>query len=168
VDIAVDIDTQIAPDVFCAHREKGHFKAWSEALSASGHTVYVGSKKSDRYARVYRYFPPHPRSRFLRVEHVLKGEQAKLAASQIDTFGIDAFVTMIGNTFGWKHEIWSPIIDTDESVMAWRPERRQGKTVAWIFKTVIPCMAKLIHDNALDVHEVRAEFAKYGIDDLGF
>lgn len=153
LDIAVDIFTETRPDEFAEQRNEGKFKAWSEAVSESGHTVYVGSKSSDRYARVYRYNPPHPRSQFLRIEHVLKAEQAKLAAESIDKIGLETFVAQIGNTFGWQHPDWNTGEDTSEAAAAWRPERRQGKTVAWVWGTVIPCLKRLAHDGALDLDE---------------
>lgn len=164
VDIACDIYTETRPDEFAKQRGNEKFKAWSESVSESGHTVYVGSKTSDRYARVYRYNAPHPRADFLRVEHVLKAEQAKLACESIATNGLETFVAMVGNTFGWTHADWSPDVDTEEAAAAWRPERRQGKTVAWMFGTVFPSMEKLIKERALTTTDVRDWFAKKGID----
>jgi hypothetical protein len=154
IDIAVDIYTEVRPDEFANQRNEGHFKAWSEAVSASGHTVYVGSKHSDRYARVYRYNAPHPRSAFLRVEHVLKAEQARAGASVIGSSGIHSLVAQLGNTFGWQHSVWTPEEDTAEALAAWRPERRQGKTVAWLYAQVLPAIAKLHRDGAIDVREL--------------
>jgi len=164
VDIACDIFTETRPDEFAKHRTNDKFKSWSESVSETGHTVYVGSKTSDRYARVYRYNPPHPRAQFLRVEHVLKAEQAKLAASSIEENGIASFVAMLGNTFGWAHADWNPEVDTDEAAAAWRPERRQGKTVAWMFATVFPSMKKLIDEKALTVRDIHDWFQEHGID----
>jgi DNA relaxase NicK len=52
IDIAVDIFTETRPDEFAKVRGNEKFKAWSEAVSETGHTIYIGSKTSDRYARV--------------------------------------------------------------------------------------------------------------------
>lgn len=167
IDIAVDIFTETRPDEFAKVRGNDKFKAWSEAVSESGHTIYVGSKTSDRYARVYRYNTPHPRSQFLRVEHVLKAEQAKLAVKSIEENGLETFVAMLGNTFGWIHPDWTPEENTAEAAAAWRPERRQGKTVAWMFGTVFPSMKKLIEEKALTCSDIREWFAQYDIDMSG-
>lgn len=164
LDIAVDIFCETRPDDFAAHREAGKFKAWSEAVSQSGHTIYIGSKTSDRYARVYRYNAPHPRSQFLRVEHVLKAEQAKMAAVEISSGGIERFVTMLGNTFGWKHADWQTTENTAEAVASWRPERRQGKTVRWVYAQVLPALLKLHHDGALDLREFWRENVEFLLD----
>lgn len=160
VDVAVDIFTPTRPDAFAQHRVEGRFKAWSEAVSQSGHTVYIGSKTSDRYARVYRYNEPHPRAQFLRVEHVLKAEQAKLAAQQIGELGLEEFVARIGNTFGWSHPDWNTGSNSDEAAAAWRPERRQGKTVAWVYSSVLPCLARLVKEGALNLSDFDFELGK--------
>lgn len=157
LDVAVDIFTEVKPEEFCAFRTPGKFKAWSQAESQSGSTVYIGSRKSDRYARVYRYYEPHPRHQFLRVEHVLKAEQAKLAIAQLNEYGSERFIAMLGNTFGWNHEAWQTEENTGEALKAWRPERRQGKTVAWIYSQVIPALLKLHRDDILNMHQVWAE-----------
>jgi hypothetical protein len=154
IDIAVDIFTEVRPDEFCSQRDEGHFKAWSEAVSASGHTIYVGSKHSDRYARVYRYNSPHPRHQFLRVEHVLKAEQAREGARAISASGIHTLVAQLGNTFGWQHSVWTPEEDTAEAFAAWRPERRQGKTVSWLYSQVLPAMQRLHREGAIDLREM--------------
>lgn len=164
LDIAVDIFTETRPDEFARHREEGHFKSWSEAVSDSGHTVYIGSKTSDRYARVYRYNHPHPRHQFLRVEHVLKAEQAKAAAQQIQSVGLETFVALIGNTFGWQHADWSPADDTAEAAEAWRPERRSGKTVAWLYSQVMPAIAKLHREGVVTSHDLVEALAAVGVD----
>lgn len=157
VDIAVDIFTDVRPDEFCSLRDAKRFKAWSEAVSESGHTVYIGSRSSDRYARVYRYNAPHPRSQFLRVEMVLKGEQAKIAIPPMVETGLDRFAAGLGAVFGWTHPCWESVDNTAEAVKAWRPERRQGKTVAWLYSQVIPAMLKLHRDNVINLYEVWAD-----------
>lgn len=157
IDVAVDIFTDVQPDEFCGHRRVGKFKAWSEAKSTSGHTIYVGSRHSDRYARVYRYYEPHPRSQFLRVEHVLKGEQAKLGIVQLTEDGIDRFVAKLGNSWGWEHPCWSPAENSDEAVRTWRPERRAGRTVMWLHSQVIPALIKMHREGHIDVRQVFAD-----------
>lgn len=157
IDIACDIFCDVQPDAFCALREAGRFKSWGEQKSESGHTIYVGSRTSDRYARVYRYYEPHPRHQFLRVEHVLKAEQAKAAMATIAQVGLPAFVAMLGNTFGWTHEVWQADSETDEAVKAWRPERRAGKTVAWLHSQVLPAIIKLHREGTIDARQLFAD-----------
>jgi hypothetical protein len=164
IDIAVDIYTDVRPDEFCSLRDAGRFKAWSEAVSESGHTIYIGSRSSDRYARVYRYNEPHPRAAWLRVEHVLKAEQAKAAVPTLIGGGLPRFTAMLGKTFGWGHSCWSTDEDTAEALKAWRPERRQGKTVAWLHSQVIPAMLKLHREGVINMYEVWADYISPELD----
>lgn len=157
IDIACDIFCDVQPDAFCSLRDAGRFKSWGEQKSESGHTIYVGSRTSDRYARVYRYYEPHPRHQFLRVEHVLKAEQARSAIGQIKEVGLDAFVAMLGNTFGWTHPVWTPSAESDEAVRAWRPERRAGKTVMWLHAQVVPAIVKLHREGTIDARQLFAD-----------
>lgn len=151
LDVACDMLTPTRPNYFVQHREEGRFKAWSEVVSESGHTIYVGSRHSDRYCRVYRYNEPHPRAALLRCEFVLKAEQARLAASTLLTEGLDSYAASLGNTFGWTHPDWQPAVHTDAEATAWRPERRQGKTVRWVYSQVLPSLLKLHSEGALDL-----------------
>lgn len=154
LDIAVDILTGVQPNEFCEHRDTRRFASWSESLSPTGHTIYIGSRKSDRYCRVYRYFDPHPRSRFLRVEYVLKAEQARTGAVHIRTTGLPSLVAQLGNSFGWTHSIWQPEITTTEKAASWQPERREAKTVMWVYSQVLPALKRLHRDGVLDLREL--------------
>lgn len=154
VDIAVDILTEVQPNEFVSERSDGRFASWSENLTPTGHTIYIGSRKSDRYCRVYRYFEPHPRSRFLRVEYVLKAEQARAGALSLCDSGVGAVVAKLGNSFGWKHPLWQPEVTTTEKAKSWQPEREQGRTVMWVYAQVLPALLKLHRQNVLDLREV--------------
>lgn len=157
LDVAVDIPCDVTPPEFTAHRSMKRFKSWSEAKSSSGHTVYVGSRTSDRYARVYRYNEPHPRAGLLRVEMVMKGQQAKQVASDIAAAGIINVAAALGDVFGWTHAVWSPAPDELMEIKAWRPERRHGKTVSWLYSQVIPAIVKLHLDGVIDARQVFAD-----------
>lgn len=154
IDIAVDMLTDTLPGEFTKHRSVQRFKSWGEIVSESGETVYIGSKSSDRYARVYRYNTPHPRAHLLRCEFVLRGKQAQEAARAILNLGIEAFSASLGNSFGWSHPDWQPNVTTDAEARAWRPERRQGKTVRWVYSQVLPALLKLHSEGALNLREL--------------
>lgn len=156
IDIACDMTTEARPDEFTTLRFLGRFKSFSEVVSASGHTVYIGSRSSDRYARVYRYNAPHPRSHLLRCEFVLKAEQAQHTAEAILTDGIDGIAAALGNTFGWEHDAWQPAVSTSAEASAWRPERRKGKTVMWLYAQVIPALVGCLRDGQITLDEFLA------------
>ncbi len=164
IDIATDILTDIEPEMFASDRKVLRTKSHSEFTSSSGSTCYVGSRKSDRYARIYRYFPPHPRSHLLRVEHVIKAEQSRETIVQILGTNVEEVVAKLGNTMGWQHPVWQPDVVTDEKMAAWRPERRNASTVAWIYNQCLPAIARLIKDGTLETADIKAALAELGVD----
>jgi len=83
LDIATDIETHISPVDFVAKRTGRKSRFNSVIQSDTGTTVYVGSRESESYTRVYRYAEPHPRAALLRVEYVFRRKHARLIASEI-------------------------------------------------------------------------------------
>lgn len=151
LDISSDMLTDETPDKFVQLRAEGRWKAFSEVKSQTGHTIYIGSRQSDRYCRVYRYYEPHPRSKFLRCEFVLKSEQARVICDELLEDGLIRTVSALGRTFGWNHPAWQPGSSSEEEARSWSPERRQGKTVRWVHSQVIPALVKLHEEGIVDV-----------------
>lgn len=150
IDIASDMLCETNPLDFAALRDTGRFKSHSEFVSESGTTAYVGSRTSDRYARVYRYNEPHERAHLLRAEHVLKGEQAKTTALAVIASGLPAVTVSLGNSFGWKHHAWTPDDVGEAELKVWRPERHAGKTLFWLNSAVAPAIRKLVKETEFD------------------
>jgi len=102
VDAAIDIVTATMPEQFVA---AGHAARFSDSLgnikSKTGDTYYVGSRKSDRCARIYRYAPPHPRSHLLRIEAEYKGSSARLLAGVLAAQGMVEAVRAAHAPFAW-------------------------------------------------------------------
>jgi len=103
VDAAIDIVTAMTPEQFVF---AGHAERFSDSLgnikSKTGETFYVGSRKSDRCARVYRYAEPHPRSRLLRVEAEYKGAAARILAQVLSESGETEAVRRAHECFEWS------------------------------------------------------------------
>ena len=83
IDLAIDLETDVTPDAFLALGRSPRHTSSGAVDSATGSTRYVGSKTSDRYLKVYRYAPPHPRAAYLRCEVSLKRELAKQGATGV-------------------------------------------------------------------------------------
>lgn len=83
IDLAADLEHDITPFDFVAAGRSARQRSLSRVDSDKGQTVYIGSPKSDRRLRVYRYAPPHPRARFIRVECMLRDELARLSLIHI-------------------------------------------------------------------------------------
>lgn len=153
LDIACDMLTGTRPSEFAEKRLAGRYRSGGHQFSDDGETIYVGSKTSNRYARVYRYNPPHDRSHLLRSEFVIRKEDARLTAQAILNDGIDKVALSLGLAFGWQHPDWNSDESTPAELHAWRPERHKGSTVFWLNDTIAPLIARLHNEGTIDVYE---------------
>jgi len=149
IDVATDIETSAMPSEFVAFLSHERMRASGYQKSETGETCYVGSKKSDRYARVYRYFPPHPRSNLLRIEHVFRRDYAKVVAQEIVNGSVEAVALAAGKAFGWAHDEWKPQAVQQSDISIVKPERAAGNTVTWLVRSVAPAIKRLIADGTI-------------------
>jgi len=132
VDLATDIETDVKPSEFVERRTSKKQTTVASVTSPQGETEYVGSRISERFARVYRYRNPHPRANLLRVEHELKGKTAKATLPIILEVGIDAAQSKIGLSFGWFHPIWQPSNKNLTKIKSPRNDRTMAGTEIWL------------------------------------
>lgn len=152
IDLAVDVRCSVSPTDFANRRSHQRFRGIGYIRSQSGETVYVGSAKSDRFCRVYRYNKPHPRADLLRVEFVFRKGMAKAAAQElVRSQSLAHFAALCGNTWGFNHQVWKPDHVTDERLLAPIVLRGDSDTLAWLYKQVAPAMARLVSVGALDM-----------------
>lgn len=152
LDLAVDLHTDVTPAEFVSKRGETKVTARGTQISKSGATEYIGSRKSDRTCKVYRYFGRHPRAHLLRIEYTYRKEQANVAAHFLLTEGLEKTVQRSGAAYAWEHPVYTASVD--EPIPAWRPERRNGKTVAWIYSQCIPAITRLINEGVLTLDEI--------------
>lgn len=152
LDYAIDVRTITRPALFSNARNHKGFRSLSYIQSDTGETAYVGSPKSDRFCRVYRYNPPHPRSDLLRIEFVFRRGLARDAAKSLCLAqSAESFTAALGNTYGWNHQDWQPGLTTDERLRVPVVTRGNEDTVAWLYKQVAPAMKRLIQEEAFDL-----------------
>ena len=149
IDLAVDIKTQTRPLEFVKQTTSKRTKSNGYQISGSGETCYVGSQKSDRYARVYRYAKPHPRSDLLRIETVFRREVARTVARSIIQHGAAKVAASVGEHFGWCHADWNMEITGDIDLRMATAERNGGKTVYWLVNSVAPAFRRLVDDGTI-------------------
>jgi len=152
LDIATDIETGVAPVEFVSKSDHARFRSLEEKTSETGQTVYVGSWKSDRFARVYRFRSPHPRSHLLRIEITLRRDAARLAASALVSDGLLAIAASVNEPFGWKHEAWQEPAMRQSVLPARRYDREGSGGVRWLLTTVLPALRKYQSTGLFDVH----------------
>ncbi len=143
IDIACDIETLTRPLEFVEKTNHERMRTSGHILSDTGETCYVGSQKSERYARVYRYNSPHPRSALLRVEHVFRKDYAKKVAEECASSGIEAVAKAAGDAFGWAHRDWRPSLVDSPDISVTRERGNSGNTVFWLVNSVAPAFKRL-------------------------
>lgn len=153
IDLATDWETEVSPKEFAECREIGRFTTYTDMSSETGDTYYVGSWKSDRYAKIYRYSEPHPRHPFLRREYVLRGEYAKAAASDLQSMRIREYLSNLDQTFGFNHRL-SLKSETSKKVNAPTRGSKMGSTERWLFSQVLPACKKLIDDGNTEIIDI--------------
>ena len=163
MDIAVDIQTDTTPEAFVAAGVTGRMQTRAHLVSASGETVYVGSQKSDRFARVYRYAPPHPRSDKLRIEHVFRKEHAKDMAARWTLAGAEACKSACFDAYRWGHTTWSETGTADPLQRRKVSDARStAGTIRWLIQQAAPAFQRLAQEGALGDPEefIRTHFLK--------
>lgn len=150
LDIACDIECDTKPSAFVAARTGRKASSISDIQSVTGETVYVGSRSSETYVRVYRYAEPHPRHKLLRIEHVFRRKYARTIASEILVQGIEQVVGAIGKRAGWAHPNWRLSGDDSDTFKFPRPEREAGGTVFWLIKSAAPAFQRLVREGVIE------------------
>lgn len=159
LDVATDILTDASVPMFCEMGKDNRVKASGFQHSNTGETFYYGSKKSDRTVTVYRYYPPHPRADWLRIEHRLKKNYAKQAANMIGQgVSVDDLALKANNRMNWSHHCWQPDHEVSGEIKHWRPERTMNKTIRWIHSQVIPALVKVHQEGEMPFSEVEQAF----------
>lgn len=149
IDVAVDLEQFVQPEEFLKLRKEGRQTSGATFSSIAGNTVYVGSRHSERYMRVYRYAAPHPRSHLLRLEVVFRRAYAKQVCMALHQEGLESVAKTALEDFGFGN-----LVDFDEKVptielSVYRPERNGGKTLRWLITQVAPAFKRLVEDGTI-------------------
>lgn len=159
IDFAVDIQTDEDPERFSGLREGRAFKSNGTINSPSGKTCYLGSRSSERMARVYRYYEPHPRSNLLRVEAEYKGAAAKVAAKHFVEVGLRQACLDAHKPFRWTSSVW----DEEEGEGVKLPYKSynpsNASTVRWLYGDVITALRKAIGMGLVDLDDWLAKLS---------
>lgn len=153
IDFAIDILTDCDPERFSAFRNGRAFKSNGTINSPSGKTCYFGSRSSERMARVYRYFKPHPRSDFLRVEAEYKGNAAKVAAEHLLKTTLFQACLDAHKPFGWTHPDWDEKEHVGEKIAYKSYNPSNASTVRWLYGDVITALRKAIADGLVELDD---------------
>lgn len=153
VDFAVDFESEVSVQQFIVNRQGQAFKAGGDIFSEDGETSYVGSWKGERFARVYRYHPPHPRSNKLRAEVVLRGDYAKQALAIVQAEGELQATLAAHKPFGWKHELWQPSEAVTSKIVSKRSDKEAAGTLRWLNGDVVSAIVNAHGTGLQDAYE---------------
>jgi len=161
IDVAVDIRCEIRPSEFTNKRDGKSFRSVSYIKSDDGETVYIGSSKSDRFCRVYRYNQPHPRADTLRVEYVFRrGLATGTARFLLNSKGWQGFAAAAGNTYGWTHPIYDPKEASSEKLTVDLTSKSADKTTFWLYRQVAPALARMVTEEGFNIADWLEEVYK--------
>lgn len=159
VDIATDIETEVTPTEFVSDISHKRMRSHGTQISSTGETVYIGSQKSDRYARVYRYAKPHPRGHLLRCETVFRKAYAKACGRRLLDSGIGSVARASGEAFGFSHVVWRPDAVQEADISIVSPSRTAGNTVHWLITAAAPAFKRLVASG--DIRDADEFIRKY-------
>lgn len=150
IDVAIDFVSSVDPRDFATMLSNKRFKAEAMEKSNTGITYYIGSYKSDRFARVYRYTPETGRRQTLRLEYQFGNDAAKHCAEMCCNEGVFDVAIQLGNYYGWEHPDY--ILEKTDTKFSSpsRPKTRVGKEL-WLRKQVIPSLIKEVENGNREI-----------------
>lgn len=141
-DLAVDMESVTSPAAFVEASTAKRFKTRGSQSSHTGLTEYLGSRKGERMARVYRYFPPHPRAHLLRAEAEYKGDAARIICKELSEASLTAITLAAHEPFGWAHPDWQPGGLEPARLPSMKHDRDGAGTLKWLNDAVVPALKK--------------------------
>ena len=168
-DFAVDTNLLCTPVELADMVNGGRTKTKSVIQSSTGETVYLGSQKSEHYARIYRYADPHPRANMLRIEFVQRRERCKAACQALANSGIESLVKSLWEEAGLPDLVDFGDVTFVESLNKSRPERDGKNTVSWLVKQAAPAFQRMVREGHISNSEqfLRQYFLNEDIDGQG-
>jgi len=160
LDIAIDI-LGVTPDEILKSGHSAAFRTHSRIVSDTGTTIYVGSQKSERYARVYRYNPPHPRANLCRIELVHRKRYAKIAAQSIVKHGVEVTGLMALAAYGFDHDAVPK--NTGQSLATVAIVKKNQRTLRWLIVQASPAFKRLVKEGTIE--NASAFLAEYFLEE---
>jgi DNA relaxase NicK len=144
LDIAVDIETEMRPEKFVSFGYNKRIRSTATMKSATGETVYIGSKKGERYARVYRYDNQHRRAHLLRIETVSRSKYAKQVSKFLTYYGVTDVAQMTLNYFRFSCPILPEVSEMRETIKLPQKNSSDEKRLEWLKRQVAPAVTDML------------------------
>lgn len=151
LDLATDIESNAEIKAIEAAGWAKRIVSTAYISSYSGQTLYIGSRKSEAFCRVYRYNPPHPRASLIRVEFELKKSRAKTVAELARIEGVALATRSVAARFEIQHATVEHVFTgSTRPIKTEATERIQAKTEHWLLTQCVPAFIRLCEDGTID------------------
>ena len=158
IDLAQDANEHSFSPVAHAANVPARTKAIIE--SDTGETLYIGSRTSDSYVRVYRYKEPHPRAGNTRVEAEFKRDYARAVAGLVATDGANSLPVMawiVRKARLEGHPMWrQPALESTKPMIANRKPGQDG-SAKWLHTVAVPAVRRALREGVITVEAILGE-----------
>ena len=151
IDIACNWRCTDTVDSVASAFTKKKMSDYTRVPSETGVTQYINQSTSEISARVYRYEPPHPRSDWIRIEFVLKGEACRRAQIRIPEVGLEPIYKALLDKWGFnRHDMVNAVgLGVEREKLAYKA-RKQAGSLRWLYETAIPAVRKALQTGDVD------------------
>ncbi len=151
VDVAIDIIATMTPGEFLEYLRLPEGLSRTSITSGTGETEYIGSQKSDRFLRVYRYAEPHPRADTLRLEFVYRRDYAKKVAATLADGNLRGVARAALDHVGCSHPALAIGEVAAADITASRKHAKSNAgTLLWLRSACAPALARMIQEGEID------------------
>jgi len=152
LDLCADFNHPIPPYFIYEKSGTPRIKAGTMEYSETGWTYYVGSRGSDRFAKIYLYDEPHPRCNATRCEFQFRDTYANAARDEIEAgVTLETLYKRACNTFGIS--ILQEMLETGDygKFTASRAKTPDPDTLRWAWNTAFPALVRLVRDGDFNI-----------------
>lgn len=176
IDLAIDVPERWSAKTMLKKLRKGEVltaaKRWHHITGPSGWTVYVGSRTSERFLRVYdKGAQMRTDDAWTRVELECKGDYARGITKYLNQEGQLGAGNIIKDFADFETYLpWRLAMASPTPFMGIPKVEKQTDTQAWLLNTVAPCLVKAVErDLAFEkkwVDRMEALFCRVGESDV--
>jgi len=167
LDVAMDTtDTRLSPAGAREDFTSGKFETRARSISEikktakdgayEGHTVYVGSRQSEQFLRIYDKAAEQGTAGHLtRVELELKGQPAHEAMHAIIKHGGEqTTIAAFNRFFRWSNAAWQDIICGNSATVERLAVVEVDKSEEWLMRVALPAVIKAMKDGNGNVKDI--------------
>lgn len=150
IDLASDFECEYSVWDIIDNGYKASIKSRADYRTVQGDTAYIGSRKSERMLRIYRYHEPHPRAKFLRFEVEIKGDTARAIAPRVTASSCSEVALAALKSFGLKHSLPASACCEVSTLESHQYDKAKKGRMRWIMTQVLPALFRAHREGDID------------------